>query len=41
MIRDLSTIVLFTADDVFGGWKQAQAMYFSDGGLLDQIYQVK
>jgi sulfate transport system substrate-binding protein len=41
MIRDLSKIILFTADDVFGGWKQSQAVHFSDGGLFDQIYQVK
>jgi sulfate/thiosulfate-binding protein len=32
---------LFTVDEVFGGWKQAQAVHFSDGGLFDQIYQVK
>jgi sulfate/thiosulfate-binding protein len=34
-------IDLFTVDEVFGGWKQAQAVHFSDGGLFDQIYQVK
>ena len=32
---------LFTVDEVFGGWKQAQVVHFSDGGLFDQIYQVK
>ena len=32
---------LFTVDEVFGGWKPAQAIHFSDGGLFDQIYQVK
>ena len=32
---------LFTIDEVFGGWKKAQAVHFSDGGLFDQIYQVK
>lgn len=32
---------LFTVDEVFGGWKQAQALHFNDGGLFDQIYQVK
>jgi len=31
----------FTVDEVFGGWKQAQAVHFNDGGLFDQIYQVK
>jgi sulfate transport system substrate-binding protein len=32
-------IQLFTVDDVFGGWKKAQATHFGDGGLFDQIYQ--
>jgi len=32
---------LFTIDDVFGGWKKAQAVHFNDGGLFDQIYAVK
>jgi ABC-type sulfate transport system substrate-binding protein len=32
---------LFTVDEVFGGWKQAQAAHFRDGGLFDRIYQVK
>lgn len=30
---------LFTVDEVFGGWRQAQAKHFGDGGLFDQIYQ--
>ena len=34
-------VELFTVDDVFGGWKQAQAVHFKDGGIFDQIYQVK
>jgi len=32
------TIQLFTIDDVFGGWKKAQATHFADGGTFDQIY---
>ena len=32
---------LFTVEDVFGSWKKAQAVHFSDGGLFDQIYQTK
>ena len=32
---------LFTIDDVFGGWKKAQAVHFNDGGLFDQIYAVR
>jgi sulfate/thiosulfate-binding protein len=30
---------LFTIDEVFGGWKQAQATHFADGATFDQIYQ--
>lgn len=32
-------IELFTVDQVFGGWKQAQATHFKDGGIFDQIQQ--
>jgi sulfate transport system substrate-binding protein len=32
-------IELFTIDDVFGGWKAAQAAHFADNGIFDQIYQ--
>ncbi|MEW5688293.1 MAG: sulfate ABC transporter substrate-binding protein [Pseudomonadota bacterium] len=28
---------LVTIDDVFGGWKAAQATHFADGGVFDQI----
>jgi sulfate/thiosulfate transport system substrate-binding protein len=34
-------IKLFTINHLFGGWKKAQAAYFADGGVFDQIYQVK
>ncbi len=30
---------LFTVDEVFGGWAQAQRTHFADGGVFDQIYQ--
>ena len=30
---------LVTVDEVFGGWKKAQATHFADGALFDQIYQ--
>jgi sulfate transport system substrate-binding protein len=29
---------MFTIDDRFGGWSQAQAKFFADGGVFDQIY---
>jgi sulfate transport system substrate-binding protein len=35
----LPQIPLFTVDDVFGGWKTAQATHFADGGVFDQIYK--
>jgi sulfate/thiosulfate transport system substrate-binding protein len=31
-------VKLFTIEDVFGGWKKAQATHFADGGIFDQIY---
>jgi sulfate transport system substrate-binding protein len=30
---------LFTIDEQFGGWQKAQATFFADGGVFDQIYQ--
>lgn len=32
-------VQLFTIEDVFGGWAQAQAAHFAAGGIFDQIYQ--
>jgi sulfate/thiosulfate transport system substrate-binding protein len=32
-------IELVTVDGVFGGWVKAQAEYFGDGAIFDQIYQ--
>jgi sulfate transport system substrate-binding protein len=32
-------VTLFTVDEVFGGWKKAQAAHFDDGATFDQIYQ--
>jgi sulfate transport system substrate-binding protein len=31
-------LTLFTVDDVFGGWANAQREHFADGGVFDQIY---
>src|SRR5207249_2547314 len=31
-------IKLFTVNEVFGGWQNAQKKHFSDGGMFDQIY---
>lgn len=30
---------MFTIKDTFGGWKQAQAKHFGDGGVFDSIFQ--
>jgi len=35
----LPAIDLFTIDEVFGGWKKAQAEHFNDGGTFDRIYK--
>ncbi|MNI00832.1 Sulfate-binding protein precursor [compost metagenome] len=31
-------IKLYTIDEVFGGWAQAQPKHFADGGIFSQIY---
>ena len=33
-------LALFTIDERFGGWAQAQEKYFADGGAFDQIYEL-
>jgi sulfate transport system substrate-binding protein len=32
-------LALFTIDEVFGGWQEAQPEHFDDGGVFDQIYK--
>jgi sulfate/thiosulfate transport system substrate-binding protein len=32
-------VSLFTIEEVFGGWQNAQKTHFSDGGVFDQLYQ--
>ena len=34
-------IGLFTVDELFGGWRNAQKRHFDDGGEFDKIYQSK
>ena len=36
--RQFANTKLFTIDEVFGGWRQAQKTHFDDGGVFDQIY---
>ena len=38
-IARFSKIKLVTIDQVFGGWKKAQAEHFAEGGVFDQIYR--
>lgn len=37
-VRRFSKTETFTVDEVFGGWKKAQAEHFADGGSFDAIY---
>jgi sulfate/thiosulfate transport system substrate-binding protein len=32
------TLQLFTIDEVFGGWQQAQKQHFTEGGMFDRFY---
>jgi sulfate/thiosulfate transport system substrate-binding protein len=34
-------VKLFTIDEVFGTWFKVQKAHFDDGGIFDQIYQLK
>lgn len=34
-------VTLFTIDEVFGGWSEAQPAHFSDGGVFDRIFTKK
>jgi sulfate transport system substrate-binding protein len=36
--NEFAKVELFTVDDVFGGWKKAQATHFNDDGVFDKIY---
>ena len=31
-------VSLFTIDEMFGGWTQAQRTHFNDGGVFDRLY---
>ena len=37
--KQFPKITLFTIDELFGGWKKAQATHFADKGIFDQIYK--
>jgi len=35
---DFPPLKLFTVNEIFAGWQNAQKVHFADGGLFDQIY---
>lgn len=37
--KQFPVIQMFSVDDLFGGWQQAQKRHFMDGGVFDEIYQ--
>lgn len=38
-VKQFPDLPLFTIDELFGGWKEAQKTHFADGGTFDQIYK--
>ena len=36
--NEFKQVDIFTVDELFGGWKNAQKVHFVDGGTFDQIY---
>lgn len=36
--KQFAPVKLFTIDELFGSWRQAQKTHFDDGGVFDQIY---
>jgi sulfate/thiosulfate-binding protein len=36
---DFPPIKLYTVEEIFGGWQNAQKTHFADGGMFDQIYR--
>lgn len=38
-LKRFAKVDLFSVDEVFGGWPQAQAKHFNDGGLFDFIQE--
>jgi sulfate transport system substrate-binding protein len=39
--QDFPQLPLFTVQELFNGWTAAQTTHFNDGGVFDQIYNVK
>ncbi len=41
LTKQFPKIKLYTIDDTFGGWANAQKVHFADGGVFDSIYQTQ
>jgi sulfate/thiosulfate transport system substrate-binding protein len=39
LTKQFPALKLYTVDDSFGGWQNAQKTHFADGGVFDSIYQ--
>ena len=37
-VADFKKIKLFTVDELFGGWRNAQKVHFAEGGVFDSFY---
>jgi sulfate/thiosulfate transport system substrate-binding protein len=40
-LKQFCELKLFSVDDVFGGWHEAQKTHFADGGTFDEVYATK
>lgn len=41
LLQQFPQVELFTIEEVFGSWREAQATHFDDGGVFDQLYGPK
>jgi sulfate/thiosulfate transport system substrate-binding protein len=41
LLKPFAELKLFTVNDVFGGWQNAQKTHFADKGVFDEIYAAK
>jgi len=41
LLKPFADLKLFTVDEVFGGWQNAQKTHFADKGVFDEIYTKK
>jgi len=39
LTKQFPKLKLYTVDDTFGGWTNAQKTHFADGGVFDSIYK--